>query len=181
MNKPETVPMTPLRFRLDETLLVKAGKLNASRYNKWLFCFALILALILTGFYAWEQSQQGVEGILMMAVLILMGGTLGYWSLIAVSRIILLPIQVRKNLRQQKGLTDEMQLSWTDDEFCYATGKSQTLMPFRDLHGFRASRDVILLYRSDLIYHVVPVAAFGPSSLHDAFNQRLVEEGVRRL
>ncbi len=165
MNTPETVPMAPLRFRLDEAIFVKAARLNASRYNRRFLWFALILALILTGVYAWDQRQQGAEDILMMSVLIFVVGALAYWSLLVVLRIILLPIRVRKNLRQQKGLTDEMQLSWTDNEFRYATGKSQTLMPFRDLHGFRASADVILLYRSDLVYHVVSGSRFRPVRL----------------
>ncbi len=48
-----------------------------------------------------------------------------------------------------------------------------------DLHGFKASSDVILLYHTDFMYHLVPVAAFGGSGLHGSFIQRIAAAGVR--
>jgi hypothetical protein len=172
--------MTPLLFRLDEPLIIKAAKLNAARYNMRIFLFILSAALLTVGFLLYQSVHRDLEGIIVQ-VLIGVGATFAGCSGTFLLRSFFLTMQARKHLRQQKMLSEEMQLSWTDDEFCYATGKSQTVMPFSSLHGFRASGDVLLLYVSDILYLLVPVAAFGGSGLHEAFIQRLAGAGVRRL
>ncbi len=181
METLEPSAITPLRFKLDEPLALKAAWLDASRYNLRIVLFVLTVALLTSAFFVLQGGLRSPESIILQVVLTVGGsGVLGV-VVIILMRAVFLPMQVRKNLRQQKALSEEMQLFWTDDEFRYATGKSQTLMPFRDLHGFKASGHVILLYRTDFIYHLVPVAAFGNSDLLEAFMQRLSSAGVRRL
>jgi hypothetical protein len=172
-------PMVPLRFKLDEPMLIKAAKLNASRYDIRIFLVILSAALLTFGFFLYQSHHRNLEWFIVHVLMSLAALFAG--CSVFLLRAIALPIQVRKNLRQQKALAEEIQLSWTDDEFCLAAGKSQTVMPFTDLHGFRASGDVILLYRTDLLYNLVPVAALGGSGLHEAFIQCLVGAGVRRL
>ncbi len=181
MDTLETSPMTPLRFKLDEPLAIKAAWLNASRYNLRIALFVLTVALLTSAFFVLQGGLRSPERIILQVVLTVGGsGVLGV-VVVVLMRAVFLLMQVRKNLRQQKALSEEMQLSWTDDELRYATGKSQTLMPFRDLHGFKASGHVILLYHTDFMYHLVPVAAFGNPELQKALMQRLSSAGVRRL
>jgi hypothetical protein len=173
--------MTPLRFRLDETLAIQAARLDASRYNMRILSFGLALALLTSAVFIFIGGVNTPERIVFQ-VLMTMGGALVLGgATVFLLRAIFLPMKVRKNLRQNKPLAEEMQLSWTEDEFCYAAGKSRTEMPFRSLHGVRSSGEVLLLYVSDTLYLLVPVAAFGESGLHEAFIRRLAEAGVRRL
>lgn len=173
--------MTPLQFRLDETLAIKAARLDASRYNMRIIWFGLAFALLTSAVFIYTGGLDTPERIIFQ-LLMTVGGALVLGSAtVFLLRAIFLPMKVRKNLRQYKPLAEEMQLSWTDDEFCYAAGKSRTEMPFRSLHGVRASGEVVLLYVSDTLYLLVPVAAFGGSGLHEAFIRHLAGAGVRRL
>ena len=168
--------MTPLPFRLDEQLLIKSARLNASRYNAHIFWFAVIVAVMLAGVIVytdrnWTPGRLVLNSAAPLAVAAIL--TVGL-------RLIMFPIHARRNLRQQKALSEDMTLSWTDKDFRYSSGKSYTEMPFADLYGYRASPDLILLYRSNQLFHVVPVSAFGDTALTEAFIHRLDENGVQR-
>jgi hypothetical protein len=172
--------MQPVRFTLNEELVVKAALLNASRYYARFLVFAMVVALLTSAFFLFSRSDWVVEREVMQALLIiastlafalLLHGCLRYW---------IYPAQARKNFRQQKTLSEAMSLSWTDSVFCYAAGKSQIEMPFSSLHGYRASGEIVLLYHSDVIYQVVPAVAFGGPDAFDGFIRKLEAAGLRR-
>ena len=53
-------------------------------------------------------------------------------------------------------------------------------MPFRQFHGYGSSPQVIILCVSDMLYHLIPVAAFGGEQQVSTFLGRLEAAGVRR-
>ena len=176
-----TADMTPLRFRISEAAMIRAAWLNASRYSARIALFAVVVALLVSVIFIAQGDHRTIGRILLQITLTVAGTCAIAGVVVYVLCYIALPMQVRKNLRQQKALSEEMQLSWTQDEFCYASGQSRTVMPFTDLRGFKVSGDVILLYNTDVLYHLVPTAAFGDTRLREPFIQRLVDAGIRRL
>ncbi len=176
-----TSPMAPLRFHLPEALLISAARQNAARYNLRFLMFALIVGVLTSLYFAFQYSPRPLTQILINSSIIVLGAMVMAVVVLMLIRYLLMPMQVRKAMRQQKQLLEEMQLSWTQEEFVYTTGKSQTVMAFRSLHGFKIADDVILLYHSDVLYHLVPTAALAEASRLDAFATRLSEAGIKRL
>ena len=176
-----TSDMTPLRFRLSEAAIIRAAGLNASRYNARIALFIVVVALLVSGFFIAEGNHRTIDRILLQIVLTVAGTCVIAGVVTCLIRYFILPMQARKNMRQQKALSEEMHLSWTRDAFCYASGQSRTVMPFTNLYGFKASDDVILLYNSNILYHLVPTTAFSHTGLQEVFVQHLVDAAVRRL
>ena len=173
--------MTPLCFKISEAAMIRAAWLNASRYNARIALFTLVVALAVSGIFIAQGHHQSIGLMLLQISLTVSGACLIAVIVVWLIRLIVLPMQVRKNLRQQKALSEEMQLSWTQDAFCYAAGQSRTVMAFTDLHGFKVSEDVMLLYHSDFLYNLILTDAFGDIGLRESFIERLVDAGIRRL
>jgi uncharacterized membrane protein YidH (DUF202 family) len=178
---PENDWTTPLRFTLSEELVVKAAKLAASRYQLQFLCFALVVGLLTSAFFLFSRPKWNLERELLQTFLIVASAVAMGLLILGLMRWWVYPSQARKNFRQQKALSEDMSFSWTDTEFRYATGKSRTEMPLENLHGYRASDEIIILYLSDAIYHAIPVDTFGGSEAHAAFMRQLEKAGLRRL
>ena len=173
--------MTPLRFKISEAAMIRAAWLNSSRYNARIAVFTLVVALLVSGIFIAQADHMTIDRIVLQVILTVAGACLIAVIVVWLIRHIVLPMQVRKNLRQQKALSEEMQLSWTQDAFCYAAGQSRTVMAFTDLHGFKVSEDIILLYHSDFLYNLILTDAFGDTGLRGPLIQHLVNAGIRRL
>jgi len=101
--------------------------------------------------------------------------------LLVLLRRVFFPFVARRNFRQQKAFAQDMRLSWSETDICYATGRSRTLAPFTDFYGYRLSDDLILLYLSNVIYLLVPVSAFDNIDQKADFIARLHHSGIKRL
>ncbi len=172
--------MTPIRFRLNEELVVKAAVLNAARFRMFYIVLAVAAAIwtaafTLTGRGIWTWERWALQiGLTLAGTLAITG------CLLLLLRHVVFPFEARRNFRQQKALSEEMALSWTDEAFLLDAGKSRTVMPFADLHGYRASRGMILLYVTGALYHLLPSEAFTGPDAHAAFLRKLEDAGVRR-
>lgn len=178
---PESHPLTPIRFTLNQELVVKAAILNSSRYYVRFLCFVAFVGLATSIFFMFRRSTWHLERELLSAFLIVVGTIVVGFMMIALMRYVVYPLHARKNFQQQKALLDEMELSWAADTFFLTTGKSRSEMPFANLHGYGASREIIILYLSDAIYYMVPIAAFESVEMSDQFKRKLEESGVKRL
>jgi YcxB-like protein len=172
--------MIPMPFKLNEELVVKAAVLNASRFQMFYVVLAVVVsistaAFTLTGKATWTWERMALQIGLTLAGSLAITGVL-----LALLRFVACPFQARRNFRQQKSLSEDMALSWTDDAFLLETGKSRTEMPFADLHGFKASDEIVLLYLTNALYLLVPVGAFAGQAQLEAFLRKLREAGVRR-
>jgi hypothetical protein len=173
--------MTPIRFTLTKELVVKAARLSASRYTIRFLWFALIMGLLVSAFFLFSRPSWNLQRELILVFSIVAGALASALLMIGLMRYWIYPFQARKNFQQQKALSDEMSLSWTDKVFVYTTGKSRTEMPFENLHGYGVSGEIIILYLSDVIYYAVPVDALGDADTVGSFMRRLEEAGLRRL
>jgi hypothetical protein len=179
MSMSQSPPMTPLRFTLSKDLVVKAAILSASRYYVRFLLFSLIVSLLVSAFFLFGRSRWELQRELLAAALVALGTFAMALLIIALMRYVIYPFHARRNFRQQKALSDEMSLSWADEAFCYTTGKSRTEMPFANLHGYRASSEIIILYLSDALYYAIPAEAFGDAETFGAFMRKLEKAGVK--
>jgi hypothetical protein len=181
MVTPVASSMEPLRFKLDESIVVKAAQLNASRFTIKFIRFSLVLAVLVAAYQVFERGDWSLRAIslrlaISTAIALLLAG-----CFLIILRVIVCPWQARRNFRQQKQLSEDMELAWTPDELAYGGGKSRTVIPFKHLHAYQASDDLILLYLSENLYHLVPVSALATSGRREALVERLEEAGVRRF
>jgi uncharacterized membrane protein (DUF485 family) len=177
----KTPPTVPICFTLTEALAIKASKLAASRYYVRFLLFAVIIALLVSAFFLFTGPNWSLGRSLVGASMIILG-TLGVaLILIGLMHTWIYPYFARKNFRQQKALSDEMGVSWSDTTMCYTAGRSRSEMPFANLHGYRASGDVLLLYVSDAIYYMIPVDAFNGAEAFSSFERRLEAAGLSKL
>ena len=172
--------MTPLSFTLNEQLVVKAGQLAALHFAPRFLWFGGMIGVTVASYFALLQEVWSAERLLMQFALSIAGGLMMATIVIAILRYGVIPFEARRNFRQQKGLSDAFSLSWTDVGFILEGGMSRTSMPFANLYGFCTSDELIILRHSQMIYNVIPAAAFDSPEMRDAFVQRLVQAGVRR-
>jgi hypothetical protein len=177
----ESVPMTPIRFTLTKELVVKAATLAASRYYIRFLWFALIVGMLTSAFVLLNRPKPNLERELLATFLIIMSTLTIAMLMIGLMRYLIYPFYARRNFQQQKALTEEMSLSWTDEVFIYTSGKSKSEMPFANLHGYRASSEIIILYLADAIYHMVPIEAFGGTEQLGSFMLKLQQASVKQL
>jgi hypothetical protein len=172
--------MTPLRFTLNEQLVVKAAQLAVRHYYPRLLWLGGITGVIMSTFFTLKQQVWTFDRALIQFSLTMAGALALAGLVIAILRYGVVPITARRNFRQQKGLLDTFGLSWTDHDFILEAGQSRTAMPFANLYGFRTSDELTILYHSEMIYHVIPTSTFEGPAMRDAFVQRLMQAGVRR-
>lgn len=94
---------------------------------------------------------------------------------------IIVPYRVRKQFKQMPSLSQEMQLSWTEKDFIFRSGKSVSEFPFADLHKWCANDESLTIFPTYLIHYMVPRRAFPDNATYNEFQSRLIENGVRRI
>ncbi len=172
--------MEPIRFTLDESTVVAAARLYSRTGYRKLLWLAVVVGLLFVAYTLLGGDGRKPERILLQLGLTVAGSIAVAAVVVAVLHYWVIPAQARRNFRQQKGLSDEMSLAWTETEYTFAAGKSRTEMPLANLYGYRVSDDVLMLHLSEIIYHVIPIAAFGGPTLLGDFLQRLQAAGLRK-
>jgi hypothetical protein len=171
--------MIHMPFKLNEELVVKAAVLNASRFHMFYVLLAVVVSISTVAFTLTGKATWTWERVALQIGLTLAGSLAITGVVLVILRFVACPFKARRNFRQQKALSEEMALSWTDDELLLETGKSRTEMTFADLHGFKASDEIVLLYLTNALYLLVPVAAFAGQGQLEAFLRKLRQAGVR--
>lgn len=69
---------------------------------------------------------------------------------------LLRPRAARRQLRQNKEAQRETTMTLADDGLHFASETSSVLLPFGDIHQWGVWRDMILVYRSDMMFHIIP-------------------------
>lgn len=171
----------PLQFKLSEQLVVKAAVLDGARFQGFYLVLAVLVAVCSTAYFALtgESAWTWERGALQIS-LTLVGAFSIAGVVIALVRFAVYPLQARRNFRQQKSLSQNMTLSWTDEDLLLEVGGSRSAVPFANLYGFRASKELVLLYITNNLYHLIPAAAFANQDQLGGFLLRLRESGIRR-
>lgn len=120
---------------------------------KWLgiFLVALFLLVSLQQIFIPADGKISALPFILLAVLAYLVITYGVW----------LPYRTKKIYKQQKTLQEPYDSELTDDEFISTNSIGAARIKWRDFHKYKVGRDMILLYQSDLIFHMFPRRWFG--------------------
>jgi len=115
---------------------------------KWVGLLIVVAALAL----GIQQLAFPPSGTITWAPFAILGG-LAYFAAIYG---ILLPLKTRKIYRQQKTLQEPYESEVTDEVYATVSVLGTTSMPWKEFHKYKMNKDMLLVYQSDVIYHMFP-------------------------
>jgi hypothetical protein len=153
--------MEPVKITLTDAIAVKAGHLHDKKYALRYFVFVGLAAAIIAAYFLIKGGHASIERILVQLLLTLVGSFFLAGATGGVIYFLISPIFARRNFRQQKMLMQDMTLSWTKDRYLYTAGNSRSDIAFADLHGYRASKELLLFYITENLFHIIPLGDLG--------------------
>ncbi len=181
MDQTDPITMTPLPFTISQKMVVRAALLHLGRY-RWYFIgavtFWVVISVtpVLMRIGVWDNASILRYAFQNSVITLALSG-----ALFVFFRWVFFPFVAGRNYRQQKAFSQDMRLSWNAQEFCYATGRSQTFAPFTDLYGYRVADDMVLLYLTNVLYMLVPATVFDDAGQKADLIACLDKAGLRRL
>ncbi len=122
------------------------------RSRVWLYVFfGLAAVLLLASFFvspSWDRSW------------ISLGGLFGLLLYLLILLFVVMPLRVRRLFRQQKLLHETYQMEITPAGFTNTSRRGSATYGWSDFHKFRASKNVTLVYQSDVMFHMFPRHCF---------------------
>lgn len=172
--------MSPLRFTITEDDAVRSQRLHLSQYLWLFFGTVLVIALVASLPVLPRIGDWPIRSILFEVATTIGSAAAMAVVLLVILRQVFFPLVARKHFREQAGFEGDMQFTWTETEFSYVSGQSQTVLPFTRLHSYRMSDDLVLLYLSSVLYLIVPVRAFDGTQQKAEFIGQLAQAGLRQ-
>lgn len=176
--------MTPIIFTLTEADAIEATRLGFTQgYKNKFFRNILIIAFVAA---AVACISFFFDTITFKKYLTLFGYVFAFYIILwllflPICNHIIIPYRVRKQFKQMPALSQEMQLSWTQDDFIFRSGKSVSEVPFSDLHKWCANDNSLTIFPSDLIHYMIPRRAFPDDAVFTEIQNRLHENGVKKI
>jgi hypothetical protein len=96
----------------------------------------------------------------------LIGAACGY----IISVIFVTPIKCRKIFKQQKALHSPLETEITSDFYKVSSALGSASIKWADFHKYKVGKKIILLYQSDVIFHIIPTRHFSEQQLSDFKN-----------
>ncbi len=109
----------------------------------------LVLLLVLVGLQQVFLPRDGKITAIPFAIF----GVLAYFAL---SYGIWLPYRTKKIYKQQKTLQEPYEAELTEEEFVSTNSFGTARIKWADFHKYKVGKDIVLVYQSDLIFHLFP-------------------------
>lgn len=139
-------------YKLTEAEAVSAMQLNGRGSNKTLLVLALVcIVLVLVGFFT-EHKAISFGGAV--------GGLIGYFTALH----ILIPLNAKRQYRQQRGLRNEITMLLSEQGINFKSESEESKLQWCDILKWKFSKDIYLLYITSNIFHVVPSRALSNES-----------------
>jgi hypothetical protein len=155
-----------VKFTLSEDVLLSGVQFQQREAARYGLVLAVLLATATSAAMLMDFDFRGQVWFLIASVV------LGTWELIAFTT---LPRRVRKELRQNPGTCQPVELRWSDAELEVSSGDSQTCRPWARLWRWRENQDVLSIYFSHDTSQIVPKRALGDAGLLNDFRSHLQE------
>ncbi len=130
------------------------------------FFFFLFLASIVLA------AMGRMSWVLVIYPILILGLIVLYWY-------VLRPAQIARAYKQHKELSSLFEMDLTDEGYSikndYGTGK----IPWRDFAKWKADKKIILLYRTDTMFNMVPKRLMQDESQADYVLEQLQKNGVK--
>lgn len=123
------------------------------RLTTWAMALAMgsLGAVTLSGLLLALMGQLPWMGALFPALL------LGFWALF---HFVLLPRQLVRLFTQQKELSIPFQIEVSDEAFDFRNQYGSSHIPWEDFTKWKGDDAMLLLYRSDMLFHMIPRRLF---------------------
>ena len=105
-------------------------------------------------------------------------GALGYFGL---SYLVVLPYRTRKIFRQQKTLQRPYDIRLSEEVLESVSEDGRVKMPWKNFHKYKMSKEMILVYQSDAIFHMFPKRWFAEEQFLEFQNILLRQLGKPRV
>ncbi len=160
-------------FRLSVQDYAAANLLHARR--NWLAIG--VGSAVVVGFGLWNVPWHSstfapgrmVEALLLAALT--MVSVLVFLAIVLVSGFLLqrllIPWQTRRFYQQHKSLQRPRKVSWDDDFLMTQSSEFNSRTPWTDFHKWRENKQVITLYVTDRMFHILPKRVLDQSQLAD--------------
>ncbi len=130
-----------------------------------LITFLLVSGIVLTliGAASWQ---------VFLLPLLILGFLALFW-------FVLRPSQIARAYRQHKELASEFQMDLTDEGYSIQNDYGSGKIPWKDFHKWKADKNIILLYRTDAMFNMVPTRLLHDDSQARYILDQLQKNGVR--
>lgn len=115
---------------------------------KWLviILIAIFLLVFLHELFTRPIDRITALPFIVSAILVYLVITYGVW----------LPYRTKKIYKQQKSLQEPYDAELSQDEFISSNSLGTARIKWADFHKYKVAKDMILVYQSDLIFHMFP-------------------------
>ena len=141
--------------------LTISNYMAAQRLHYWLKPWAIALFALIALWLLWKGASW--QDWLMAAFAI-------YMILILA---VYVPFRGRRHFRQNKGLSEPMNVEVRDDGIFFANTNSSGLLPWGHIHKWRTNNRITLIYRTSNMFHLIPKEFFSSDDEYHAFVQTL--------
>lgn len=128
--------------------------------------YALFLAAV-GAFFSWSVPRHTPTDILAAFVTVTLVGTALLAALNLLSRWLILPIRARRIFQQQKNLQRPYRVSWDAENVQTSSTSGSSKIPWADFLKWRESKQLFLLYRSDVLFQMYPKRYFTPEQVNE--------------
>lgn len=88
------------------------------------------------------------------------------------------PRAARRAFRQQAGFAYPISYAWEDSQFRLTSRTGESRLAWDEIFAWHGTPDLVLIYLSANLYHLVPARAFASADERMAFEARLAGNGV---
>lgn len=165
----------PITYAIEEGQLIRAMQHHMTRrltsgVMRWLLIVAGVLMVLAVALMSLTGTKPDA---------VLVGGILGtVVGLVAVS-LWFAPYLVRCQFAQSAALRASYTLSWDETALRFESERGHAVMPFSEFHAWCEVGDVLMLYQTQMMFHIVPLGALGAAA--EDLRASLSAAGVRRF
>jgi hypothetical protein len=154
------IQLTLADLQAAQRLHIRAVSLRTLLY------YALFLTVV-GAFFSWSLPRHAPTDILAALVTVTLVGTAFLAALNLISRWFILPIRARRIFNQQKNLQRPYRVSWDAESVQTSSASGNSKIPWVDFLKWRESKQLFLLYRSDVLFQMYPKRCFTPEQIDE--------------
>lgn len=166
------------KYNVSEDDAVAAARLVMRRKLKVPLAPFLLLILIVAGIALWLNGDSGTRFGLVLPVLAWL--VLALAGILAVLQYWVLPRQARRTFQQTTLIKEQATFEWSDVGFSLQGESGRTRIGWNDLHAWAGGESVILLMQSEMMYNLLPKAAFSDEQQADLI-ACITASGLKKL
>lgn len=132
-------------YTLTESELINAMQLSRKGSYKAriiLFIVSTVLLILISIFT--KYSEIGIYAFV--------GGLIGYF----ISIFLIIPYSAKKQYRQRRGLRNNINMNFSEQGINFKSEHGESIWQWRDIHKWKYSKSIFLLYISSNMFHIVP-------------------------